>query len=46
VTATRQISVLFAVGLSMVFLHERPSRPRIIGAVGTVFGVVLIALFS
>jgi len=46
VTATRQISVLFAVGLGMAFLHERPSRPRIIGAVGTVLGVALIALFS
>ncbi len=44
VTATRQTSVLFAVGLGMAFLHERPSRPRIIGAVGTVLGVVLIAL--
>ncbi len=46
VTATRQTSVLFAVGLGMVVLHERPGRPRIIGAIGTVAGVVLIALSS
>lgn len=44
VTATRQASVLFAVGLGMLVLHERPGRPRILGAIGTVAGVVLIAL--
>lgn len=43
VTATRQTSVLFAVALGIAFLHERPSRPRIVGAAGTVAGVVLIA---
>ncbi|MCC6642308.1 MAG: EamA family transporter [Deltaproteobacteria bacterium] len=43
VTATRQTSVLFAVALGIAFLHERPSRPRIVGAAGTVAGVILIA---
>jgi len=44
VVATRQSSVLFAVGLSVVMLKERPGRPRILGACATVVGVALIAL--
>lgn len=46
VTATRQTSVLFAVALGIVLLHERPTRSRLLGAVGTVAGVALITLAS
>lgn len=44
VVATRQSSVLFAVGLSVVWLREEPGRARILGALATVLGVALIAL--
>jgi len=44
VVAVRQSSVLFALLFGVVRLRERPSRPRILGAVATVAGVVLIAL--
>jgi drug/metabolite transporter (DMT)-like permease len=43
VVAVRQTSVLFAVVIAMLFLRERPSRPRILGALATVCGVALIA---
>lgn len=46
VVAVRQSSVLFAVALSTLWLREHPGRPRVIGAVATVFGVALIAWFS
>jgi uncharacterized membrane protein len=46
VVAVRQSSVLFAVGLSALWLRERPGRPRVLGAVATVAGVALIAWFS
>ena len=46
VVAVRQSSVLFAVALSAVWLRERPSRPRVLGAAATVLGVALIALFG
>lgn len=43
VVAVRQLSVLFAVGLSVLWLRERPSALRLSGAVATVVGVALIA---
>ena len=43
VVAARQVSVLFAVGLAAVFLRERPSRVRLIGAAATIVGVFLVA---
>jgi uncharacterized membrane protein len=46
VVAVRQISVLFAVAIATWFLGERPGPSRVIGAIATVFGVALIALFS
>ena len=46
VVAVRQSSVLFAVALSAVWLRERPSRPRVLGAAATVLGVALIAVFG
>jgi drug/metabolite transporter (DMT)-like permease len=46
VVAVRQSSVLFAVALSALWLRERPGRPRVLGAVATVLGVALIAMFS
>jgi drug/metabolite transporter (DMT)-like permease len=45
VVAVRQVSVLFAVGIGALWLREQPSRPRVIGALATVVGVALIALF-
>jgi len=45
VVAVRQASVLFAVAIGAAFLHERPGRARVFGAVATVAGVALIALF-
>lgn len=44
VVAVRQSSVLFAVLLSVLWLRERPSAPRLAGAVATVGGVALIAV--
>ena len=44
VVAARQTSVLFAVGLGVALLGERPGRARLAGALATVGGVVLIAL--
>jgi drug/metabolite transporter (DMT)-like permease len=44
VVATRQLSVVFAVGLALFWLRERPSRARLLGAVLTVVGVVTIGL--
>jgi drug/metabolite transporter (DMT)-like permease len=46
VVAVRQSSVLFAVALGALWLRERPSRPRVLGAAATVIGVALIALFG
>ncbi len=46
VVAVRQSSVLFAVVLGVLLLHERPGRERVIGAVATVLGVAVIARFS
>ena len=43
VVAVRQMSVLFAVGIAMFFLGERPSARRIAGSAATVSGVALIA---
>jgi drug/metabolite transporter (DMT)-like permease len=45
VVAVRQASVLFAVAISARYLGEQPSRVRVVGALATVFGVALIALF-
>jgi drug/metabolite transporter (DMT)-like permease len=44
VVATRQTSVLFALAMGVLWLRERPGRPRIWGAVATVVGVALIAV--
>jgi uncharacterized membrane protein len=46
VVAVRQCSVLFAVALAVWALRERPSRGRVLGALGTVTGVVVIALYA
>lgn len=45
VVAIRQASVLFAVAIGAMFLRERPGPARVLGAVATVAGVALIALF-
>jgi uncharacterized membrane protein len=45
VVAVRQVSVLFAVLLSVFFLRERPGRVRLLGATATVAGVALISLY-
>ncbi len=44
VVAVRQLSVLFALGLGVLWLGERPGRARIVGAAATVSGVALISL--
>jgi drug/metabolite transporter (DMT)-like permease len=44
VVATRQLSVVFAVSLAMLWLRERPSRARVLGAALTVLGVATIGL--
>jgi len=46
VVAVRQTSVLFALAMGMLWLRETPGRPRVWGAVATVFGVALIAGFG
>lgn len=46
VVAARQTSVLFALALGVLWLRERPGRRRVIGALATVAGVILIALFG
>ena len=43
VVAVRQLSVLFAVGIAVFFLGEKPGGRRIAGAAATVAGVALIA---
>jgi drug/metabolite transporter (DMT)-like permease len=45
VVAVRQSSVLFALVLGVRLLREGPGRARTLGAVATVVGVALIALF-
>jgi len=42
----RQSSVLFAVALSALWLRERPSRPRVLGAIATILGIAMIALYG
>lgn len=46
VVAVRQCSVLFAVGFAVWALAERPTRARMTGTLGTLAGVVLIALYA
>ena len=46
VVAGRQTSVLFALVMGVLWLGETPGRPRIWGAVATVAGVALIALWG
>lgn len=46
VVAVRQCSVLFAVAFAVWALSEKPSRLRLTGTIGTVAGVVLIALYA
>ena len=43
VVTARQTSVLFTVALGALWLHERPSRLRVLGALATVAGVALVA---
>ncbi len=44
VVAARQVSVLFVAVLSIVWLREAPGRGRIVGAMVTVAGVVLLGM--
>ncbi len=44
VVAARQVSVLFTLGMSALWLGERPGPLRIAGAAGTVAGVILIGV--
>lgn len=46
VVAVRQCSVLFAVGLAVWALRETPTPGRVLGALGTVTGVVIIAIYA
>jgi drug/metabolite transporter (DMT)-like permease len=46
VVAVRQCSVLFAVAFAVWMLAERPNRLRVTGTLGTLAGVVLIALYA
>ncbi len=46
VVAVRQCSVLFAVAFAVWALSEKPSRLRLTGTLGTIAGVVLIALYA
>jgi drug/metabolite transporter (DMT)-like permease len=46
VVAVRQTSVLFALVMGVAWLRETPGRPRVWGAVATVAGVALIALYG
>jgi drug/metabolite transporter (DMT)-like permease len=46
VVAVRQCSVLFAVAFAVWMLSERPTRLRVTGTLGTLAGVVLIALYA
>lgn len=46
VVAARQMSVVFAIALAVGWLRERPTRPRVVGALATVAGVGLIALYG
>jgi drug/metabolite transporter (DMT)-like permease len=46
VVATRQLSVVFAVSLALLWLRERPSRARLVGAALTVAGVATIGLLG
>lgn len=46
VVAVRQCSVLFAVALAVWALREQPTRGRVLGALGTVTGVAVIALYA
>jgi drug/metabolite transporter (DMT)-like permease len=46
VVAVRQCSVLFAVCLAVWALREKPTLGRWLGALGTVAGVALIALYA
>lgn len=43
VVAVRQSSVLFAVGLAMLTLGERPGAARLVGTIASVAGIALIA---
>lgn len=46
VVAGRQTSVLFALVMGVLWLRETPGRPRVLGAIATVAGVALIALWG
>jgi drug/metabolite transporter (DMT)-like permease len=38
--------VLFALVMGVLWLRETPGRPRVLGAISTVAGVALIALWG
>jgi len=44
ITAVRQSSVLFALVIAVTALGESPGRVRVLGGIGTVVGVAMIAL--
>ena len=44
VVAARQTSVIFALGLAVIWLGERPGRTRVLGGIATCAGVALITL--
>ncbi len=46
VVAVRQLSVLFALAISVWVLRERPNGARTLGAAATVLGVALIAIYA
>jgi drug/metabolite transporter (DMT)-like permease len=44
VAALRETSILFALGISAVFLKERPGRPRVVMACAIAAGAILMRL--
>ena len=44
VSALRETSVVIAAGIGVIWLHERPWKPRVAAAVIVAMGIVLIAL--
>jgi len=44
VAAVREVSIVIAVALGAIFLHERVSRSRVAGALVVVLGVAFIVL--
>ena len=44
VSALRETSVIFAAAIGVIWLHERPWRPRLLAALVVAFGIIMIAL--